>query len=109
MCEHFEGVLKVMGLLKALVMKVPDLASESKNVGMFSTTPGVWTVWSMLWGTPWCSGAPLGALGHPLVLWDTPWCYGEPLGAMGHPLVLWDTPWCYRAPLGAMGHHNPLV
>ena len=35
MCEHFEGVLKVMGMLKALVMKVPELASESRTVGMF--------------------------------------------------------------------------
>ena len=35
MCEHFEGVLKVMGMLKSLVMKVPELASQSRNVGMF--------------------------------------------------------------------------
>ena len=35
-CEHFEGVLKVMGMLKSLVMKVPELASQSRNVGLIA-------------------------------------------------------------------------
>lgn len=39
-CEHFEGVLKVMGLLKSLVMKVPELASESKSIGLIAALPG---------------------------------------------------------------------
>ena len=50
MCEHFEGVLKVMGLLKALVMKVPQLASESRTVGMFGAIGAPWGDVGASWG-----------------------------------------------------------
>ena len=32
-CEHFEGVLKMMHLLTSLVAKLPNLSSEAKNTG----------------------------------------------------------------------------
>ena len=36
-CEHFEGVLKMMHLLTSLVAKLPNLSSEAKNTGMCAT------------------------------------------------------------------------
>ena len=66
MCEHFEGVLKVMGLLKALVMKVPQLASESRTVGMFGAIGAPWGgCWYLLGCYWWCNfswGANGGAI-----------------------------------------------
>lgn len=36
-CEHFEGVLKMMHLLTSLVAKLPNLSSEAKNTGTCTT------------------------------------------------------------------------
>ena len=45
-CEHFEGVLKMMHLLTSLVAKLPNLSSEAKNTGMcasFASRPLAFT------------------------------------------------------------------
>lgn len=39
MCEHFEGILKIVSLLKQLVSKLPGVGHQLKTTGIISLLP----------------------------------------------------------------------